>query len=144
MMLDLNARWCLYIWNILLILIEEFFPNYKNSTLHCKKCRKWIEKKEKLKQSTFMHATHTHNMHVYSNDQCLGKGKNRLLCAVIKTFSVISSQVILADAVGTLSIFPYFSGAAVHCGFLCLSLCEGFLSLISLLSQYKAMWTQIR
>lgn len=88
MMLDLNARWCLYIWNILLILIEEFFPNYKNSTLHCKKCRKWIEKKEKLKQSTFMHATHTHNMHVYSNDQCLGKGKNRLLCAVIKTFSV--------------------------------------------------------
>lgn len=95
---DLNARWCLYIWNTLLILIEGFFPNYKNSTLHCKKCRKQIEKKEKWKQSTFIHTIRTRNMHVYSNDQCLGKGKIDFLAsllasvcsAVIKTFSVNS------------------------------------------------------
>lgn len=55
----------------------------------------------------------------------------------------ISSQVILADAVGAFSIFPYFSGATIHCGFLCLSLCEGFLPLLSLLSQYEAVWPQI-
>ena len=88
-------------------------------------------------------------MHVYFNDQCLGKGKNWLLVywaqSVVqssKPLASISSQVILVDAVGTLSIFPYFSGATIHCGFLCFSLCEGFLSLLSLLSQYEAVWTQ--
>lgn len=108
---------------------------------------------------TYKQNTHTHTIHInmrmYLNDQYLAKGKNHhffasLLCSVcchyctqpavqsLKDFLVsISFQVILADANGTLSISPNFSGASLSTMAFCVCV-----SLLSLLSPYEVVWTQ--